>query len=682
MTSSVESNTNTSNTNTTSRTGSTEYPFQAEVSEVLRLVIHSLYSHREIFLRELISNASDALDKIRFRSLTEPEVLGNESDLEIRLRADEKNKTLSIEDTGIGMTKEELIRDLGTVAHSGSRAFLELAAANPEGKKNLNLIGQFGVGFYSAYLVADRVEVISKAAGASESFVWRSDGTTSFTVEPATRGTRGTEVIVHFRDEHKELLGPWELRELVKRYSDFVSWPIKLEVIAQPTKTEPDPKPAWERLNQANALWQRPKNQITEEQYDEFYRHLSHGADRPLARVHFRAEGTHEFVGLLYIPERAPFDLNDPKRRRGVRLFVRRVFIMDECEELVPTWLRFVRGVIDSDDLPLNVSRELLQDSKALAAIKKQIIKKTLDLLEETAREHPDKYETFWKGFGNVMKEALALDAGEHRERVGGLLRFQTSHYPDGKLTSLADYIARIPTTPGPEKEPTGESSTEGSTSAVEPPTTVRNEIYYLVGESRPALEGSPHIEALRSNGVEVLYMTEPVDDWAMRHLGDFQGKRIVNAMQADLKPRPDSQESKEDKEREVGAMKPLIERIEKVLKDKVREVQVSSRLTDSPCCLAMAVGANSPFLERLLKERRMGMPAPKRVFEINPSHPLLKSLRTLLERDPASPRIDEWIQVMYDQALLAEGSVIEDAPALARRIASLLVQATERDLS
>jgi molecular chaperone HtpG len=655
-----------------------EYAFQAEVGEVLRLVIHSLYSHREIFLRELISNASDALDKMRFRSLTEPEILKDGADLEIRLRVDEKSKTLSIEDTGIGMTRDELIRDLGTVAHSGSRAFLDLAAANPEGKKNLNLIGQFGVGFYSAYLVADRVEVISKAAGAEESFSWSSDGTTTFTVEPASRTARGTEVIVHFRDEHKELLGPWELRDLVKRYSDFVSWPIKLEVIPEKTESTPNPEPAWERLNQANALWQRPKAEITDAQYDEFYRHVSHDYQPPLARTHFRAEGTHEFVGLLYIPERAPFDLNDPKGKRGVRLFVRRVFIMDECEELVPTWLRFVRGVIDSDDLPLNVSRELLQDSKALAAIKKQITKKTLDLLEETAREKPEKYEIFWKAFGLVLKEALALDAGEYKERVGGLLRFQSSHDAGGKLTSLAEYIERMPAIEEPADGWTATPSSEATTA--EPVKKTRNEIYYLVGESRTALEGSPHIEALRSNGIEVLFMTEPVDEWAIRHLGDFQGKRLVNAMQADLKLKPDNKESKEEKERALGTIKPLIERIETVLKEKIREVQVSSRLTDSPCCLVMATGANSPFLERLLKERKMGMPAPKRVFEVNPTHPLLKSLNTLLERDPASPRIDEWIRVMYDQALLAEGSVIEDAPALARRVASLLVQVTERE--
>jgi molecular chaperone HtpG len=635
----------------------TRHSFQAEVSEVLKLVIHSLYSHREIFLRELISNASDALDKLRFRSLTEPTLLGDQPDLEIRIRVDKGAKTLSIEDTGIGMTEQELITNLGTIAHSGSRAFLELAAANPDGKKDLNLIGQFGVGFYSAYLVAERVEVISRAAAAAQSFVWSSDATDSFTVVPATRTARGTEVVLHFREEHTELLEIWQVRELVQRYSDFVSWPIKLEVPALNKEGEPtDGPPKWEQVNRANALWQRPKSEITDEQYDEFYKHLAHDFQPPLARTHFRVEGTNEFVGLLYLPDHAPFDLNDPKRRRGVRLFVRRVLIMEECEELVPTWLRFVRGVIDSNDLPLNVSRELLQDSKVLAAIKKQITKKALDMLEEVAKDKPDRYEQFWKTLGAVVKEGLALDASEHKERIGGLLRFQSSHDPNGKLTSLADYVARMKPKEGDDKG--------------------QEEIYYLVGESRQALEGSPHIEALRSRGLEVLYMTDPVDEWAVQGLREFDGKRLVNAMHAELKVMP-SEEEKEKSEQASSTTGPLVERIQKVLQDKVREVKLSSRLTDSPACLVIAFGSNSPFLERLLKERKMGMPHPKRVFEINPVHPVVTSLVKLLERDAKAPQIDEWIWLLYDQALLAEGSVIEDSATFAKRVATLLTQVT-----
>ncbi|NTX55356.1 molecular chaperone HtpG [Myxococcus sp. CA039A] len=620
------------------------HAFQAEINQLLSLVINSLYSHKEIFLRELVSNASDALDKLRFRAITEPELLSDAPELELRITPDAEKNTLTIEDTGIGMSHDELVKNLGTIAHSGSREFLQMATQR--GQKDVQLIGQFGVGFYSAYLVADRVEVVSRAAGKdSQAWKWSSEAHGSFTVEPAERAARGTAVILHLKEDQKEFLDEWRVRSLITQYSDYVGHPIKLQV-KKTTGTGDDAKTevALEVVNKASALWQRSKSEITDEQYQEFYKHLTHDWDVPLAWTHFRADGNQQFTGLLFVPKNPPFDLN-AQQQRGVRLFVKRVFIMDRCEELVPQWLRFVRGVIDSDDLPLNVSRELLQDSQVVRAIRKHVVKKSLDLLEKLAKDKPEDYTAFWKSFGTVLKEGLATEA-EHKDKLGGLLRYESSR--EEGLTSLSDYVSRMK---------------EG-----------QEALYYMYGESRKAVEDSPHLEALKQRGYEVLFMTDPVDEWAAQGLREFQGKPLVSALQADLKLQSTDEQKKEHEQNSEG-LKGLTAKMKDVLQDSVREVRVSDRLTDSPVCLVVPEGGSPAYLERLLQQRGKGMPRVKRILEVNPKHPVIEHLKAVHEKDPAQAQVSEWIELLHDQALLTEGSTISDPNRFARRLTSLLTQ-------
>ncbi|WP_426745196.1 molecular chaperone HtpG [Myxococcus faecalis] len=620
------------------------HAFQAEINQLLSLVINSLYSHKEIFLRELVSNASDALDRLRFRAITEPELLADAPELELRIIPDAQKNTLTIEDTGVGMSHDELVKNLGTIAHSGSREFIQ--AMTQRGQKDMQLIGQFGVGFYSAYLVADRVEVVSRAAGKdSQAWKWTSEAHGTFTVEPAERAARGTSVILHLKEDQKEFLDEWRVRSLITQYSDYVGHPIKLQV-TKTTGTGDDAKTesSLEVVNKASALWQRARSDITDEQYQEFYKHLTHDWEKPLAWTHFKADGNQQFTGLLFLPKNPPFDLN-AQQQRGVRLFVKRVFIMDRCEELVPQWLRFVRGVIDSDDLPLNVSRELLQDSQVVRAIRKHVVKKSLDLLEKLAKDKPEDYTTFWKAFGTVLKEALATEA-EHKDKVGGLLRYESSR--DEGLTSLADYVSRMK---------------EG-----------QEALYYIYGESRKAVEDSPHLEALKQRGYEVLFMTDPVDEWAAQGLREFQGKPLVSALQADLKLQSTDEQKKEHEEKSEG-LKGLTSRMKDVLQDSVREVRVSDRLTDSPVCLVVPEGGSPAYLERLLQQRGKGMPRVKRILEVNPKHPVIEHLKTLHAQDPAQAQVAEWIELLHDQALLTEGSTISDPNRFARRLTTLLTQ-------
>ncbi len=612
------------------------HDFEAEVSQVLHLVIHSLYSHKEVFLRELLSNAADALDKLRFRALTEPALMGDDSTLEIRVSVDKEKGTLTIEDTGIGMTEAELTKELGTVARSGSKAFLAAIAD----KKDLSLIGQFGVGFYSAYLVADRVDVLSRAAGSTEAFLWSSDGKKSFTVEPSSRPTRGTTVTLYLKEDQKEFLETWRLRGLISRYSDYVPHPIKMQVEGK------DPKPGeLETVNRASALWQRPKADITDEQYDELYKHLTHDHEKPLARTHFKLEGNQELVGLLFIPRVPPFEMGMAKEQRGVRLFVKRVLIMDRCEELVPEWLRFVRGIVDSEDLPLNVSREVLQDSQASRAIKKQIVKATLDVLDHMALDKPEDYVTFWKSFGVMVKEGVAVD-WENKDRLTKLLRYQTSL--NDELTSLHDYVARMPST--------------------------QEAIYYVVGESIASAKSSPHLEELRRRGYEVLYMTDPVDEWTAESLREFENKKLVSAMRADLKLE-ETEEQKKAKEARTAELAPLMERMKSALGDRVVGVRVSDRLTDSPACLVLEGAGPHGFVDRLLRERGHEVPKAKRVLEINGGHPVIEHLRAAAAKSDASEKVNDWVTLLYDQALLTEGSAIEDPNKFARLVTSLLTE-------
>ncbi len=630
---------------TTDSTAAEHHSFQAEVSQVLDLVIHSLYSHREVFLRELISNASDAIDKLRFRGVTEAGLLGEEP-LRIRLVPDEAAGTLTIEDNGVGMTHDELIDHLGTIASSGSKKFLEALRAKGD-KPDLMLIGQFGVGFYAAWLVADRVEVVSRAAGHEDAWRWTSNAKDGFDLEAATRSERGTSVILHLKEDQKDFLQPWQLKDLVQKYSDFVGHPI--EMLGE--KEEPGEgeeavaEPGFESINQARALWQRSRSEITEEQYKDFYKHVTNDWEEPLAWAHFKVEGAQEFTGLLYLPRRPPFEMDAPgEGRRGVKLFVKRVFIMDNCDALVPIWLRFVRGLIDSDDLPLNVSRETLQDSGVVRAIKKQVARKTLDRLDELARDSSADYATFWAQFGKVVKEGLHLDH-EYRERLGNLVRFDSSH-GDG-ITSLAEYVARMK---------------EG-----------QEAIYYSIGETRQAAAKSPHLEALRERGYEVLYLFDPIDTLAADGLREFQGKKLVNVANADLKLDA-SPEAKQSEEAAAGAMKPFIERVKSVLGVRVREVRSSSRLKNSPACLVVPPGAMNPAMERLLRANGRDVPPSARVLELNPTHPLMVAIQ---ERSAAGDEsLDEWIELLYDQALLTEGSTPDDPHRFAQRMTDLMQRA------
>jgi molecular chaperone HtpG len=618
--------------------------FQAEVSRVLRLVIESLYSNREVFLRELVSNASDALDKLRFRAVTEPDLLEGDETLRVRIVPDEAAGTLTIEDNGIGMNAEELARDLGTIAHSGSQELLQKIEEAKKG--DLELIGQFGVGFYSAFLVADRVEVLSRAAGDARAHRWASDGRDTFTVEPAQRPEPGTSVVLHLNDEHREYLRPERLRQVVSRYSDYLGHPIELAV-------ERDGERTFDTLNTGQALWRRTASEVTDDQYREFYKHLAHDWEPPLAWKHFKVEGTQEFAGLVFVPKARPFDLYTPDHEHGVRLYVKRVFVMEDCKELLPKWLRFVRGVVDSEDLPLNVSREVLQDSRIVRTIRKQLVKQVLDLLAHLSTERPDDYAIAWRNFGPVLKEGLHFEP-EHRDRLAKLLRFESST-SDGGLRSLDDYVQSMP--------------------------EAQKAIYYALGPSREHLDSSPHLEVLRKRGYEVLYMTDPVDQWAVQGLPEHEGKPLVSATDPNLDVGAEGEAGGADdakREEQTDALSGLLQRIRGRLQDHLEEARVSRRLTDSPVCLVVPEGGLQPWIERVLRASQGdAVPRQKRILEVNPDHPLIRNLQALHEKDPTGGPLDEHIDLLFDQALLAEGSPVEDPAASARRLAELLTRVT-----
>ncbi|HYO93199.1 MAG TPA: molecular chaperone HtpG, partial [Polyangiaceae bacterium] len=559
--------------------GPVQHPFQAEVSQVLRLVINSLYGNKEIFLRELVSNASDALDRRRFAALQQPELLSEGETLKIRMVPDKAAGTLTIWDNGIGMTEEELKQNLGTIAWSGSRDFLQkLEGAERDRQQDLpQLIGQFGVGFYSAYLVADRVEVVSRASGSEQAFRWASSGQDGFTLEPAERENVGTSIVLHLKADQREYLESHRLRALVQRYSDFISYSIELP------KTEGGAE--LEVVNRGNALWQRSPREVEKEQYVEFYKHLTHDWEEPLAHRHFHIEGTQMFAGILYVPKRPPMDLFDAEPRHGVRLHVKRVFVMDDCDDLVPRWLRFVRGVIDSEDLPLNVSREILQDSRTVRIMRKQVVQQTFDLLAELARDRPSDYLTFWSAFGAVLKEGLHFEP-EYEEKLAKLLRYSSA--AKNELISLDDYVSAMP---------------EGQPG-----------IYYITGTSRQVAASSPHLERVRSKGYDVLIMSDAVDSFAVASLTEFAGKPLLSVTSADLKL-PGEETDEEKKEPPSAQETSLLARIARVLEGKVAEVRPSKRLTDSPACLVTPEGGLSPHIERLLRAQKRDLPASRRIL-------------------------------------------------------------------
>ncbi|MFN7694353.1 MAG: molecular chaperone HtpG [Burkholderiales bacterium] len=617
------------------------HAFQAEVKQILHLVTHSLYSNKEIFLRELISNASDACDKLRFEALDKAELFEDAPTLEIRLLLDKEARTLTIRDNGIGMSADEAIAHLGTIAKSGTRDFM--AALGDDKKGDANLIGQFGVGFYSGYIVADRITVESRRAGldAGQGVRWSSEGTGEFEVETIDKATRGTDVILHLREGEDEFLQPWKLRATVSKYSDHISLPILLKKeVWDAEKSAYAATDEWETVNKASALWARSKSDITQEQYDEFYKTISHDSQAPLAHTHNRVEGRSEYTQLLYIPAKAPFDLWNRDKKPGVKLYVTRVFIMDDAQELMPSYLRFVRGVIDSADLPLNVSRELLQESRDVRAIREGSTKKVLSMLEQLAAdEDKSKYAGFWSEFGSVIKEGLGEDH-QNQERLAKLLRFASTHANEG--VSLADYVGRMK---------------EGQ----EP-------IYYITADSLNAAQSSPQLEIFRKKGIEVLLLTDRVDEWMLSHLHDFEGKHLQSVAKgaADLGGLQDEEEKKA-LEAAAESFKPVLDRLKESLKDRAKDVRVTSRLVDSPACIVVEEGDMSAHLARLLKQAGQSAPESKPTLEVNPEHALVKSLAS-------HARFDELAQVLFDQALLAEGGQLADAAGYVKRVNALLL--------
>ncbi|SEP17465.1 molecular chaperone HtpG [Aquisalimonas asiatica] len=617
--------------------------FQTEVRQLLHLMVHSLYSSREIFLRELISNASDACDRLRFDALKDESLYEGDGELGIRVEYDKEARTVTISDNGIGMNRDDVIENLGTIARSGTQHFINQLTGDQA--KDAKLIGQFGVGFYSSFIVAQRVEVLSRRAGvpASEGVRWESDGEGAYTLETVELPRRGTQVILHLRDDMDEFLDGYRLRQVIRTYSDHISLPI---VMPKEATGEEDEAPGDETVNKASALWMRSKTEISDDEYEAFYKQVAHDFEGPLTWMHNKVEGNLSYVSLLFIPKRAPFDLFNREQPNGVHLYVRRVFIMDDAEHLMPRYLRFVRGIIDSDDLPLNVSRELLQHNRQIEKIKSASVKRVLDRLESMAEKEPENYASFWSTFGRVLKEGPAEDFG-NRERIAKLLRFSSTHTDsETENVSLDDYIARMK---------------ENQTS-----------IYYVTADSFSAAKNSPHLEIFRKKGIEVLLLGDPVDEWCVTHLGEYNGKQLVHVAKGDLDLGDlDDAEDKEEREKTETEYKPLVERLEGVLGDRVKNVRVSHRLTDSPSCLVVEEHEFAVSMQRMLKAAGHTVPAGKPVMEINPEHALIQRLQGVSD----DGTFDEWAHVLFDQAMLTEGGQLDDPAAFVRRMNRLLAE-------
>lgn len=618
--------------------------FQAEVKQLLQLMIHSLYSNKEIFLRELISNASDACDKLRFEAMSQPQLLEGHSELGITVSFDKTARTITVSDNGIGMSRTDAIEHLGTIAKSGTREFF--AQLSGDQQKDAQLIGQFGVGFYSSFIVAERVTVVSRRAGedAPAAIRWESDGGGEFTIESAQRAESGTDVTLHLREGEDEFLAAGKLRSVITHYSDHISLPIRIrKEVWDKEKSEYRQTDELETINQASALWARAKVDITEEQYREFYKHVSHDFSDPLAWTHNRVEGRTEYIQLLYLPEHAPFDLWDREQRHGLKLYVKRVFIMEDAGDLLPAYLRFVRGVIDSSDLPLNVSREILQQSRDVKAIREGSTKRVLGLLEELAENRKEKYSTFWKEFGQVLKEGVGEDA-TNRERIAKLLRF-ASTTTDEQIVSLAEYVGRI--------------------------KDKQTSIYYATADSLAAGKASPHLEIFRRKEVEVLILTDRVDEWMLSFLTEFEGKPLVSVAKGDLDlgELADAQE-KEEQRQVVEQSKELVEAVKASLGERVKDVRITLRLTDSPACVVADEHAMSQHLQRMLKAAGQNAPTTKPILELNPNHPLIQGLK------PGDERLAEWSALLLDQAVLAEGGQLENPAEFVKRLNSMLLHA------
>lgn len=622
--------------------------FQAEVKQLLQLMIHSLYSNKEIFLRELVSNASDACDKLRFEALNNNGLYGDDTELKIRLSFDKVARTLTISDNGIGLSREEAVAHLGTIAKSGTKEFF--ASLSGDAQKDAHLIGQFGVGFYSAFIVADKVTVVSRRAGLehNQAVKWESEGAGDYSVEMVEKAGRGTDVILHLKDGEDDFLNAWKIKSIIRKYSDHITLPIQMEGEKwDEEKKEQVPTGELETINQANALWARAKSDITEEQYQEFYKHVAHDFENPLGWIHAKVEGKQEYTQLLYIPARAPFDMWDRNARHGVKLYVKRVFIMDDAEQLMPLYMRFVRGVVDSADLPLNVSREILQQSKDIETIRGGCVKKVLSLLEGMADSddaaEKEKYAGFWKEFGNVLKEGVGEDFA-NKERIAKLLRFASTHNDTTEQNvSLADYVSRMKE--GQEK------------------------IYYVTAETFLAAKNSPHLEIFRKKGIEVLLLSDRVDEWVVGHLTEFDGKQLQSVAKGGLDlGKLEDEAEKQEQEKEAGEYKDLTDKVKQALEARVKDVRITHRLTDSPSCLVADEHDLSGNLARMLKAAGQKAPESKPILEINPHHPAVQRLKY------EEARFDDWANLLFEQAQLAEGGQLEDPAGFVKRINDLML--------
>ena len=621
--------------------------FKAEVNKVLDLVIHSLYSHKEIFLRELISNASDAVDKARYASLTEPALITEGGEWKIELIADKEAGTLTVRDNGIGMTRDEAAEALGTIAHSGTKEFMKLLESR-EVKDNPELIGQFGVGFYSSFMVADEVTVITRRAGApaDQGVIWRSEADGTYSMEEAEKTTRGTDVVLKLKEDARQYLEEWELRKIVKQYSDFIEYPIVMEV----ARSKPDPEDkektvtetVEETLNSRKAIWLKDKSEISTEEYNEFYKHISHDFTDPARVIHYRAEGTTEFSALLYIPSKRPFDIFYQDYKIGPALYVRRVQIMDHCEALLPSYLRFVKGVVESSDLPLNVSREILQDNRTVAVIKKNLTKRILDTLSEMKRDDFDVYLAFYEQFGRILKEGIHHD-WERRETIAELLLFESTKTEAGKKTTLTEYVERMPED--------------------------QKEIYYITGSDRTSAESSPYLEVFKEKGIEVLIMTDDFDDIIITGLGSYKEKEFQSAIKGDLDL---GKGDKEEKKKEFGD---LLELMKEELKDQVAEVRISGRLKDSAVCLVAGEHDLDPKMVKMFQAMGQEVPKGQRVLEVNPDHELIARMKGLFAADRSSAQLKEYVGLLYDQALLLEGDKPRDPVAFAKALSKLMAE-------
>ena len=613
--------------------------FQTEVNQLLHLMIHSLYSNKEIFLRELVSNASDACDKLRFEALSNDALYEDDSELRIEIESDEKANTVTIRDNGIGMTRDDVINHIGTIAKSGTKEFLQNLSGDQA--KDSQMIGQFGVGFYSSFIVADKVTLTTRKAGTDKAVRWESTGEAGFTIEDIEKAPRGTEIVLHLKDDEKEFVNDYRLKSIITTYSDHISIPIKMH--KQDDKGELTDE--WEVVNKAEALWIKPKTKITDEEYKEFYKHISHDWQDPLTWIHNRVEGNLEYTSLLYLPSKAPFDLWEPEQKNGIKLYVQRIFIMDDTENLMPRYLRFVRGLIDSNDLPLNVSREILQSNKIIDTIRKASVKKVLGLLEKMAKDDKDKYQEFWNEFGRALKEGPAEDFS-NREKIAKLLRFTTTHADsETQNVSLEDYVSRMK---------------EG-----------QDKIYYITAESYAAAKNSPHLEIFKKKDVEVLLLHDRVDEWLVNSLTEFDGKQLQSVAKGDLDLGDlDTKEDKKAQKKIEKSAKSVVKHIKKVLGDKVEDVRVSHRLTNSASCIVLNEHDMALYMQQLMKQAGHEMPSTKPVLEINPTHPLLEKMKDETDDD----RFADWTSILFDQAILAEGGQLEDPSGFVNRLNALML--------